>query len=50
MKKLLSKNDIDDTLRKLDALTMEEARMAIAETLKVNHRVDDKLTVLIDGG
>ena len=49
MKKLLGKNDIDDTLRKLDALTMEEARMAVAETLKVN-RVDDKLTVIFDGG
>jgi hypothetical protein len=29
---------------------MEEARMAIAETLKVTNRVDDKVTVLVDGG
>jgi hypothetical protein len=29
---------------------MEEARMAIAENLNVTHRVDDKVTVLIDGG
>jgi hypothetical protein len=28
---------------------MEEARMATAETLKVANRVDDKVTVLIDG-
>jgi hypothetical protein len=28
---------------------MEEARMAIAETLKVTNRVDDKVTGLIDG-
>ncbi|KAH9991065.1 hypothetical protein BJV77DRAFT_562014 [Russula vinacea] len=27
---------------------MEEARMAIAETLKVTNRVDDKVTVLVD--
>jgi methyl-accepting chemotaxis protein len=30
-------------LKKLDALTMEEARMAIAETLKVTNRVDIKV-------
>ena len=51
-------------MKKLDTLTMEEARMAIAETLKVTNRVDDKVDrvddkvdrvddnvmVLIDGG
>ena len=41
MKKLLGKNDIKDALKRLDTLTMEEARMAIAETLKVANRVDD---------
>ena len=57
MKKLLGKNDIEDALRRLDTLTMEEARMAIAETLKVTNRVDNKVdrvdgkvAVLIDGG
>ena len=62
MRKLLGKNDIEDALKKLDTLTMEEARMAIAETLKVTNRVDikvdkvddtvnrvdDKVTVLFD--
>ena len=43
MKKLLGKNDIEDALKKPDTLTMEEARMAIAETLKVTNRVDDKV-------
>ena len=43
MKKLLGKNDIEDALKKLDTLTMEEARMAIAETLKVTNRMDDKV-------
>ena len=50
MKKLLGKNDVEDALKRLDTLTMEEARMAIAETLKVTNRVDNKVTVLIDGG
>jgi hypothetical protein len=62
--KLLGRNDIEDALKRLETLTMEEARMAIAETLKVTNRVDDtvnrvdntvnrvddKVTVLIDGG
>jgi hypothetical protein len=43
LKKLLGKNNIEDALKKLDTLTMEEARMAIAETLKVTNRVDDKV-------
>ena len=32
MKKLLGKNDVEDALKRLDTLTMEEARMAIVET------------------
>ena len=43
MHKLLGKNDIEDALKRLDTLTMEEARMAIAENLKVTIRVDDKV-------
>ena len=60
--KLLGKNNLEDALKKLDTLTMEETRMAIAETLKVTNRVDikvdkvddtvnrvdDKVTVLFD--
>jgi hypothetical protein len=55
--KLLGKNDIEDALKILDTLTMEEARMATAETLTVANRVenkvsrvDDNVTVLVDGG
>jgi hypothetical protein len=47
--KLLSRNDIEDALKRLETLTIEEAWMAIAETLNVTHSVDDKVTVLIDG-
>jgi len=50
LKKLVGQNDIEDALKKLDTLTMEESRMAIAEILNVTHRVDDNVAVLIDGG
>jgi hypothetical protein len=50
LKKLVGQNDIEDALKRLDTLTVEEARMAIAETLNVTHRVDDNVAVLIDGG
>ena len=49
VKKLLAKNDIEDALKRLDTLTQEEARMATAEVLRVTQRMDDKVTVLIDG-
>jgi hypothetical protein len=45
----LGEKDIEDALKKLDALTQEEARMAIAEVLKVTHKMDDQMRVLIDG-
>jgi hypothetical protein len=44
VKKVLGRNDIEDALKRLDSLTIEEARMAIAETLKVTNRVDNKVT------
>jgi len=49
LKKLVGKNDIEDALKRLDNLTQEEARMAMAEVLKITHSVDDKAKVLIDG-
>jgi hypothetical protein len=50
VKKLLGRNDIGDALKRLDTLTMKEARMATAETLNITHKVDDKVAVLIEGG
>ena len=47
--KLLGRNDVEDAQKRLDTLTQEEARMAIAETLNVTHRVEDKVTGLIEG-
>ena len=48
MKKLLGKNNLEDALKKLDTLTIEEARMAIAETLKVTNRIDIKVDKVDD--
>ena len=36
-------------MKRLDTLTQEEARMATAQVLRVTQRMDDKVTVLIDG-
>ena len=41
---MLSGNtDIEDSLERLDKLTQEEARMALAELLKVTHSVSDRV-------
>ena len=49
MKKLLGKNEIEDSLKRLDTLTQEEARMATAEILRVTHSVDDNVRVVLGG-
>ncbi|KAH8977529.1 hypothetical protein EDB92DRAFT_2119889 [Lactarius akahatsu] len=40
-RKLIGRTDIEDALKGLNKLTQEEARMAIAQVLKVTHHVDD---------
>jgi hypothetical protein len=40
---LFGRTDIEDALARLDRLTQEEVRMAVAEGLKVTHGVDDKV-------
>jgi hypothetical protein len=42
-KRLIGKTDMEDALNKLDKLTQEEARMAIAENLKATHVVDERV-------
>ena len=39
---------MEDGLKKLDKLTHEEARMAIAENLKATHAVDDRVKGVVD--
>ena len=41
VKKLIGRRDLEDALSRLDRLTQEEAWMAIAQVLKVTHRVED---------
>ena len=48
MNSLFGRNDIEDALKRLDTLTLEEAQMAISETLKVTNRLDDKVDKVDD--
>ena len=40
--------DLEDSLKKLDRLTQEEARMALSEILKITHNTRDEVEV-VDG-
>ncbi|KAH9053155.1 hypothetical protein EDB87DRAFT_286188 [Lactarius vividus] len=41
LKKLAGRTDLEDAVKKLDRLTQEEARMALAEVLRLTHNVRD---------
>jgi archaellum component FlaC len=41
--KLIGRTDMEDALKRLDKLTQEEARMAIAQNLKATHAVDERV-------
>ena len=43
LKKLVGRTDMEDALRRLDSLTTEEARMAIAQNLKATHAVEGRV-------
>jgi len=49
VKKLLGKDEIEDSLKRLDTLTQEEARMAIAEIMRVTHNVDNNVKAVLEG-
>src|SRR6266852_2350802 len=40
-KRLIGRTDMEDALKRLDKLTHEEARMAIAENLRATYAVDE---------
>ncbi|KAI0297633.1 hypothetical protein BC826DRAFT_1103332 [Russula brevipes] len=48
LKRLLGKNKIEDSLKRLDSLTHDEARMATAEVLKTTRSVDKKVDRIDD--
>ena len=41
--------DLEDAVKRLDNLTQEEARMALAEVLRITHKVHDGVNVVIEG-
>jgi hypothetical protein len=43
MKRLIGRTDMEDALKKLDKLTHEETRMAVAQNLKATHNVDERV-------
>ena len=43
MKRLIGRTDLDDAFKRLDKLTHEEARMAVAQNLKATHIVDQRV-------
>jgi hypothetical protein len=48
-KKLFGKNEVEAAMQKLDQLTQEEARMAVAQTLGVTHGLSDNMRVVMEG-
>ena len=49
MKKLAGMTDLEDAVKRLDNLTQEEARMVLAELLRITHNVRDDIKVVIEG-
>jgi hypothetical protein len=50
MKKLRGENDIEETLHRLDRLTLDEVRATAAQTLEVVHGLVRHRRVAMDGG
>jgi hypothetical protein len=48
-KKLLGNSEIESILRRLDRLTMEEARMTEAQILEVVHGLMNNMKIVMDG-
>ena len=49
MKKLRGENDIEETLQRLDRLTLDEARATAAQTLEVVYGLVRHHKVVLDG-
>ena len=48
MKKLVGRTEMGDGLVRLDQLTQDEVRMAVAQGLKATHDVDNKVQAVIN--
>ncbi|KAH9080600.1 hypothetical protein EDB83DRAFT_998212 [Lactarius deliciosus] len=49
LKRLVGWTDIEDALKRLDMLTQEEMRMAVARNLEVTHNVDNNVRAIKEG-
>ena len=49
VKRLMKKGGIEDALGRLDKLTQDEVRMAVAQNLKTTHCVEDKVMAVGSG-
>jgi hypothetical protein len=50
LKKLLvGGSDIENALKRLDTLTQEETRMAIAQVLKASHSIEERVKAVYKG-
>ena len=49
MKKLLGENEIESALQRLDRLTGEESKIAVAQTLNVVSDLANKMDVVMEG-
>ena len=45
---MAGRTDLEDALKKLDRLTQEEVRIAVAEVLRIAHNVRDEVKVVQD--
>ncbi|KAH9037401.1 hypothetical protein EDB83DRAFT_2524665 [Lactarius deliciosus] len=46
LKRLAGRTDLEDVVKKLDRLTQEEARMVLAEVLRITHSVRDEVNAV----
>ena len=46
LKRVIGKTDLEDAVKRLDKLTQEEARMALAEVLRIAHDIRDEVKVV----
>ena len=49
MKRVAGRTDLEDGLKKLDKMTLEEVAMASAQLLKVAHDIHDEVTIVAHG-
>jgi len=48
LKRLIGMTDMEDAVKKLDKLTVEEARMAVVQILKATHNVDERVRGVVN--